>query len=56
MIKKAMAGCKCLVDCDQIGKDSVKMIILPLAYKKRRGFTVPLHRCGGVIMSRETFR
>ena len=34
LIKKAMAGCKCLVDCDQITKARVKMIILPLLIKK----------------------
>jgi kynurenine formamidase len=34
LIKKAMAGCKCLVDCDQITKPRVKMIILPLLIKK----------------------
>jgi kynurenine formamidase len=34
LIKKAMAGCKCLVDCDQITKKRVKMIILPLLIKK----------------------
>ena len=33
LIKKAMAGCKCLVDCDQITKPRVKMIILPLLIK-----------------------
>jgi len=30
LIRKAMAGCKCLVDCDQITNNRVKMIILPL--------------------------
>jgi kynurenine formamidase len=34
LIKKAMAGCKCLVDCDQITKKRVKMVILPLLIKK----------------------
>ncbi|OGQ74822.1 MAG: hypothetical protein A3G40_06220 [Deltaproteobacteria bacterium RIFCSPLOWO2_12_FULL_57_22] len=34
LIRKVMAGCKCLVDCDQISKDRVKMIILPLLIKK----------------------
>ena len=34
LIRKAMAGCKCLVDCDQISKNRVKMIILPLLIKK----------------------
>jgi kynurenine formamidase len=34
LIKKAMAGCKCLVDCDQIAKTRVKMIILPLLIKR----------------------
>jgi kynurenine formamidase len=34
LIKKAMAGCKCLVDCDQIEKTRVKMIILPLLIKR----------------------
>jgi kynurenine formamidase len=34
LIKKAMAGCKCLVDCDQIAKARVKMIILPLLIKR----------------------
>ena len=33
LIRKAMAGCKCLVDCDQISKTRVKMIILPLLIK-----------------------
>jgi len=34
LIKKAMAGCKCLIDCDQIAKPRVKMIILPLLIKR----------------------
>lgn len=34
LIKKAMAGCKCLVDCDQIAQTRVKMIILPLLIKR----------------------
>jgi len=34
LIRKAMAGCKCLVDCDQIASNRVKMIILPLLIKK----------------------
>jgi len=34
LIRKAMAGCKCLVDCDQIAANRVKMIILPLLIKK----------------------
>lgn len=34
LIRKVMAGCKCLVDCDQLSKDRVKMIILPLLIKK----------------------
>jgi kynurenine formamidase len=34
LIRKVMAGCKCLVDCDQISKSRVKMIILPLLIKK----------------------
>ena len=34
LIKKAMAGCKCLVDCDQISQKRVKMIVLPLLIKK----------------------
>jgi hypothetical protein len=34
LIKKVMAGCKCLVDCDQITISRVKMIILPLLIKK----------------------
>ena len=34
LIRKVMAGCKCLVDCDQISKNRVKMIILPLLIKK----------------------
>jgi kynurenine formamidase len=34
LIKKVMAGCKCLVDCDQITTNRVKMIILPLLIKK----------------------
>ncbi len=34
LIKKAMAGCKCLIDCDQISKNRVKMIVLPLLIKK----------------------
>jgi kynurenine formamidase len=33
LIKKVMAGCKCLVDCDQITQPRVKMIILPLLIK-----------------------
>jgi kynurenine formamidase len=34
LIRKVMAGCKCLVDCDQILVSRVKMIILPLLIKK----------------------
>ena len=34
LIRKVMAGCKCLVDCDQISKTRVKMIILPLLIEK----------------------
>ena len=34
LIRKAMAGCKCLVDCDRIASNRVKMIILPLLIKK----------------------
>lgn len=34
LIRKAMAGCKCLVDCDQIAASRVRMIILPLLIKK----------------------
>ncbi|HEY7163617.1 MAG TPA: cyclase family protein [Candidatus Binatia bacterium] len=34
LIRKAMAGCKCLVDCDQISKNRVKMIILPLLIER----------------------
>lgn len=30
LIKKILAGCKCLVNCNQISKTRVKMIILPL--------------------------
>lgn len=33
LIKKLMAGCKCLVDCDQISKNRLKMIVLPLLIK-----------------------
>ena len=33
LIKKLMAGCKCLVDCNQISKNRVKMIVLPLLIK-----------------------
>jgi hypothetical protein len=35
LIKKAMAGCQCLVDCDQISKNRVNMIVLPLLAKGR---------------------
>jgi len=48
LIRKAMAGCKCLVDCDQIAANRVKMMILPLLIKKRRRLTLPLHRGGGM--------
>ncbi|HEV8720627.1 MAG TPA: hypothetical protein VGW77_08310, partial [Candidatus Binatia bacterium] len=34
LIRKSIAGCKCLVDCDKISKLRVKMIILPLLIKK----------------------
>ncbi|MGH7816245.1 MAG: cyclase family protein [Candidatus Binatia bacterium] len=34
LIRKVMAGCKCLVDCDRIASSRVKMIILPLLIKK----------------------
>jgi kynurenine formamidase len=34
LIRKAIAGCKCLVDCDQISTPRVKMIILPLLIKQ----------------------
>ncbi len=34
IIRKVIAGCKCLVDCDVISKKRVKMIILPLLIKK----------------------
>jgi len=34
LIRKLMAGCKCLVDCHRISKSRVKMIILPLLIKK----------------------
>jgi kynurenine formamidase len=34
LIRKSIAGCKCLVDCDQISKPRVKMIILPLLIKQ----------------------
>ena len=34
IIKKAMAECKCLVDCHLISKPRVKMIILPMLIKK----------------------
>ena len=30
IIRKAIAGCKCLVDCDQITAKRVKMIVMPL--------------------------
>jgi kynurenine formamidase len=30
IIRKALAGCKCLVDCDKITSSRVKMIVLPL--------------------------
>jgi kynurenine formamidase len=30
IIRKAIAGCKCLVDCDQISARRVRMIVLPL--------------------------
>jgi kynurenine formamidase len=33
LIKRVMAGCKCLVDCDQISHNRVKMIVLPLLIK-----------------------
>ncbi|MFB3060265.1 MAG: cyclase family protein [Candidatus Binatia bacterium] len=33
-IKRVMAGCKCLVNCNQITKKRVKMIILPLLIQK----------------------
>lgn len=33
IIKKVMAGCKCLVDCDRIRSNRVKMIIMPLLIK-----------------------
>jgi kynurenine formamidase len=34
LIRKSIAGCKCLVDCDRISKPRVKMIILPLLIKQ----------------------
>jgi kynurenine formamidase len=34
IIRKAMAGCKCLVNCDLISGKRVKMIILPLLIKQ----------------------
>jgi kynurenine formamidase len=34
LIRKAMAGCKCLVDCDQISANRVKMIVLPLLIER----------------------
>ena len=34
LIRKAMAGCKCLVECDQISRNRVKMIILPLLIER----------------------
>src|SRR5262249_5624304 len=34
LIKKAMAGCKCLVDCDQSTKARVKMMLLPLLIRR----------------------
>jgi kynurenine formamidase len=34
IIRKAIAGCKCLVDCDQIRSKRVKMIVLPLLIER----------------------
>ena len=33
LIKKTIAGCKCLVDCHLITKPRVKMIIMPMLLK-----------------------
>src|SRR5690242_14859052 len=33
LIRKSIAGCKCLVDCDKISRPRVQMIILPLLIK-----------------------
>ena len=49
LIKKAMAGCKCLIDCDQISKNRVKMIVLPLLTQEGRSFNLPFHSCRGLI-------
>ena len=34
LIRKSIAGCKCLVDCDKISRARVKMIILPLLIRE----------------------
>jgi kynurenine formamidase len=51
LIRKVMAGCKCLVDCDQISKSRIKMIILPLLIKK--GGASPCRFIGVEIDSEE---
>ena len=53
LIKKAMAGCKCLVDCDQIAKNRVKMIVLPLFDQEGRSLNLPFHSRRGLMILSE---